>query len=634
MKVSSKQLLSRIQESINEEELSDSLIQLGHEHEIKDGIFDFELTPNRGDCLSVNGLLRDLNVFYDVDINQEIYEEEIEELSIDFQNLSKDLCSNISFLKLKIDKIPEVYSNSLQDYFLDLDLNKNNFFTDVSNFLSHETGQPTHCYDSNKINGKLIFHEKETNDHFETLLGKNIVLSNKNAVFTLDNKIINLPGVMGGKSTACIKDTKTVIVECAHFKPEAIIGKSLKYDLNSEASHKYERGVDPLSQEKVLRRFIKIVSEHTNITDMSLTSFKFQNYNSIKIPLCVEKINKIIGTNISRDECLEHLTKLGFCITEDQLEVPSYRTDIKNQNDIAEEIARVVGYDNIIKSEITIPSNRPVNFREAENKLRYFLTDNGFYEVINTPFAKKTSDNAINVDNPLDSNRKLLRTDVVNSLIDNLIYNENRQKDSVKLFEISDVYTFKSGITKKRVLSIIASGRLGLNYEEFSKKINIEYFRSLMNQILPEKSLEIKKFSRDSLDSKAKSEIITLEFDIESIADELSDIEIFSKPPSKFHQYKAISEFPSSFKDISFLIENSSKTHELENLLLNYKSDIIKHVFIFDYYYNEKLEEIKIGFRFIFQSKNQTLKSEQIDKIYNDIIKKSTNISGVSIPGL
>ncbi len=634
MKVSAKQLIDRINKTLTLEDLSKSLIQLGHEHELKDGVFDMEITPNRGDCLSVNGLLRDLNVFYDIELSQDTYHGEIKKLSIDFENLAQNSCSQITFLKLEIDKIPDNYIQSLDNYFSDLGINKINFFTDISNFLSYETGQPTHCYDAEKINGKLVLEEIENNESFETLLDKKIFLSNKNTVFKINDSIINLAGIMGGKSTACSKDTKTVIVECAYFKPEAIIGKSVKYDINSEAAHKFERGVDPLCQENVLRRFIKIVSEHSNITDMSMISFSYEDFSAIKIPFNVEQLNKIIGINISREKCFDYLTKLGFIIKDDYIEVPSYRSDINNQNGIAEEIARVIGYDNIKKSEITIPKNKSTTYRETENKLRYFLIDNGFYEVVNSPFVKAASDNAISIDNPLDSNRKHLRLNIVDSLVDNLIYNENRQKDSIKLFEISDIYRFENGLSKKRMISIVASGRLGLNYEDFSKKINSEYLTKLMKEIMPNRTFNIKNFPRDSLDTKSKSEIITLEFDIESASEDIVNVKTTAKPPREFNKYNTISEYPSSFKDISFLVGDSSKMEKLQSILLNYKSEIVKQIFIFDYYYNEKSDNMKIGFRFIFQSNSQTLTSEMIDAVYEDIINKSLNIGGISIPGL
>ena len=154
MKISYDHLIQHIKENPTIEQVSDSLFQLGHEHEIQDNIFDMEFTPNRGDCLSINGLLRDLAVFYSIELNQEIYKEKLDELKVDFENQSENICPQISFLKIEIDKVPEIYKNSLEVYFSDLSLNKNNFFTDVSNYLSYETGQPTHGSNANKINNK------------------------------------------------------------------------------------------------------------------------------------------------------------------------------------------------------------------------------------------------------------------------------------------------------------------------------------------------------------------------------------------------------------------------------------------------------------------------------------------------
>ena len=270
MKIAYSHLVGRIEENPSINEISESLLQLGHEHEIEGNLFDIEFTPNRGDCLSVNGLLRDLSVFYTIEKNQEIYSGEIEELQLDFENLSPDACPKITFLKLEIDKNPNKYSEYLENYFKDLNLNKNNFFTDISNYLSYETGQPTHCYDSTKVNGNLVFNELDTNEEFETLLDKKINLTEKNSVFLLNNEVINLAGVVGGKNTSCSSKTMSVLVECAFFKPEVIMGKSLKYDIQSEASHKFERYVDPNCHDMVIRRFIKIVSDHTNIKNISI----------------------------------------------------------------------------------------------------------------------------------------------------------------------------------------------------------------------------------------------------------------------------------------------------------------------------------------------------------------------------
>ena len=634
MKIAYRHLVQHIKEAPSIEHISNKLFQLGHEHEIDGSIFDMEFTPNRGDCLSINGLLRDLAVFYTVDPNQEVHTEKLNKLQLDFENLSKNTCPNISFLKLEIDQVPETYKNSLDNYFTDLGLNKNNFFTDVSNYLSYETGQPTHCYDAKKMGGKLLFHEIEKSEEFETLLDKKITLTGKNSVFSLNDTVINLAGIVGGKNTSCSPNTKAVIIECAFFEPEAIIGKSVKYDIQSDASHKFERGVDIECHEKVLRRFINLIDEHANIKEMSIISYKSKDNQIHQIPINVKKINQIIGINISEKEYLNHLSKLGFDVEEGLIKVPSFRSDIKTQNDLAEEVARVIGYDNIATSKISIPNNERTNNKAIENKLRFFLLDNGFYEVINSPFVSLAAEEAIKVDNPLDSNREYLRSNITDSLVDNLLFNERRQKDSIKLFEISDVYSSGKDIKKVRNLSIIASGRLGENYKDFSKKINKKYLIKLFQKILPNEALDFKIVSRELLDTKIKNEIVALELDINSLSSEVLSYKEESQLPESYAQYSPISDLPSSFKDISYSIKDYSKTQELQDLLLNYKSDIVKNVYIFDYFINEKKEEIKIGFRFTFQSKKTTLNSAEIEFVYNDIVKKSLSINGVLIPGL
>ena len=635
MKIAYNHLVCHIQENPSMDMISDSLFQLGHEHEVEGNIFNIEFTPNRGDCLSINGLLRDLSVFYTINLDQKVHTGRLDNLQIDFENLSQEICPKISFLKLEIDNIPIIYKGYLNDYFIDLNLNKNNFFTDISNYVSYETGQPTHCYDGNKINGKLIFQELDTNQEFETLLDKKINLTDKNSVFLLNNEVINLAGVVGGKRTSCSSETKTVLVECAFFKPEKIIGKSIKYDIQSEASHKFERSVDPACHETVMRRFINLVSEHSNIKKMSFVSYKFRDIAAHKIPVNVSKINQIIGINISEDEYLSYLLRLGFTIDNALITVPSYRSDIETQNDLAEEVARAIGYNNILRKELTIPNGKMSNHYDIENKLRYFLLDQGFYEVINSPFVNSSSDVSIKVDNPLDSNREYLRTNIISSLLDNLIFNERRQKDSIKLFEISDVYTSINNKTHRvRRLSIIASGRAGHNYENFSTKINIKHLTKIFHEALPSENFDFQILTRDSLNTKIKNEIIGCEVDISSFSSEVLNYKEASKSPRNFIQYQPISELPCSKRDLSFSIKDFTKCKSLEDYIFGLNEELLKEVFIFDYFNNEKNAEIKIGFRFIFQSNNLTITETEVNDVIGVIINYSKKIKGITLPGL
>ena len=450
-----------------------------------------------------------------------------------------------------------------------------------------------------------------------------------------DGNLINLAGVMGGMSTSCCNKTDNVLVECAYFRPESIIQKSVKYDLISDASYKFERGVNPDFQLFSLRRFIQIVSEHVKITDLSLFSKDYKDIKTKEITFDEKKINKILGTSITKEFYLSHLHKLGFNVIKNKIKVPTYRHDIENENDLSEEIARIIGYDNIKPKEFSI-SNQKRNIQQNKSQiLRDFLIEQGFNEAINLPFSDKFSKKSIEIINPLDSSKKFLRTGLKESLLENVLYNENRQCDCIKIFEIADLYNSKNNQIAKKVLSIIVTGRQGYNYKEFSKKLDKNYLVDVFKKIdidLDDKIIQ--EISRSSLKTKQKSKIFFLEISIADLpqnvfkykSNKTSSLELNKK-------YKKVSEFPSSTRDISFLLSNEKLIEELEQMLLSKKSDNLKSVFVFDFYKKNK-NHIKIGFRFVFQSLIETLTIEAIDIELDSIISDTLKLDGVQIPGL
>jgi phenylalanyl-tRNA synthetase beta chain len=636
MKIPYKHLVNSIEENPSIEDISNKLFQLGHEHEIVDRIFDIEFTPNRGDCLSLYGLLRDLSAFYKIDLPYEVYKSDIDELSLDFQNRSTDACPKISFLKIDIEGEVKPYAQYLESFFNDLDQKKNNFFTDVSNYILYELGQPTHCYDNDKLSGRLSFEKVnlDKKQGFKTLFDKEIYLEGENAVFKLDEIIINIAGVVGGLTTACSENTSTAIIECAYFNPEEIIGKSLKYDMKSDAAYNFERGVDPYSHDQVLRRFIKVVEDHATIKTIKKVEYNFKDLEETSFKFNYKLVNKIIGTNIPEQDICKYLNKIGFIFDDDLLMVPSHRHDIKNHNDIAEEIARMVGYDNISPISIKIPKIKKETLNKREEKIKNLLIDKGFYEVINFPFVANDIEDPIRLVNPLDSNKDSLRMSLRASLIENLIYNERRQKESIKLFEVSDIYTFDKKIEKSKKIGIIASGRAGKNYKNFSKKINEKYIQNIFELYVSKNKLKIENISRDEINSKKKSPIFYVEFSLNDFVDAIDGYEGTSKKPTNFIKYKEVSEYPSVIRDLSFAISNPSKSKMLEDIIFSQKINILKEVFVFDYYINQKINEIKIGFRFIFQSNKRTLIDKDVDIILDDIIDECIGIGDIQIPGL
>ena len=632
MKINYKDLLSFISEKPSKEDLSQKLFQLGHEHEISGDIFDMELTPNRGDCLSLIGLARDLAVFFGKSNSIDLFNDDIKPLEINFENLSPNDCPKISFLEIEIEDSKVEYKPYLENYFNTIGVNKANLFTDISNYISYELGQPTHCFNREAIKNKLIFENRKCNAIFKTLLGSEVSLKDRNCIFSSNDEIISLAGVMGGASTACSVKTKKVLVECAYFNPESIIGKSIKYNLVSDAAHKFERGVDIASQEMVLRRFAKIVQDHAKIKSIRFKSFGEADNEDLNIPIDVNKINKILGTSLNKDEYLKHLKGLGFDIL-DEIKVPSYRHDIETDNDLAEEIARVIGYNNIKSTPINLQKIAD-NFDGKVAKLESLLDKNGFSEVINFPFTPNKEKESINIDNPLDSNRNNFRISLKESLIENLLYNERRQKDSIKLFEISDIYTKDKEIRQQKKLGLIVSGRVGNNHNDFLKKLDNKYLKNLLITNLSEDVFEITEIYRNSLDTKKKDKIYYIETFVEDIPKSFFLNLRANKKAINFVSYKPVSEYPSSSRDFSFLINDLHKVNAVITLLDEVSDELIKDSFIFDFYKNDKAKIVKLGFRCIFQSNLNTLSDIEVNEKVQEILDPILKIEGVSIPGM
>ena len=631
MKIHINHLKRYIKDDIKADELSEKLMQLGHENTYQKGIFDLEITPNRGDCLSIKGILRELNNFYNVDPAFKIFDGKIEELDFNFINCSEKDCPVINFLHIEVDKIPSQYKSYLQSYFDELNINKNNFFTDISNYVSYEQGNPTHCYDLEKVGGQLILEKLKKKGSFKTLTGKSIDLRESDLVFTNGKNVLNLAGVMGGESTSCNNYTKKVLIECAFFKPKSLIGKSIKYDLNSEAAYKFERGVDPLMLENALRRFISIVEDHTKITKLSLYQKIYKDYERKYIENDKSKVEKILGIEIKDDIYTKILENLGFSMDE-KIIIPSFRHDVDDLNHIAEEVARVIGYNKIPLKNLDILSREP-HQNKNEDTLRLLLANKGFYETINYPFESEEETSSLKLDNPLDSNKPFLRTSIANSLIRNLEYNERRQKDSIKLFEISNLYELGDDLIEKRKLAIIMTGRIGQNYKDFNKFIDLEYSKKVLLEISEDFS-DVEEIPRSIVNSKNNTKIFFAEIDLCNLS--INEDTESLKSLIKFNNivYSDISEYPSTKRDLSFLIKDNSKKKVLLLMLESFNNKLLKEKFMFDLYEDPKSGNIKVGYRFIFQSDLKTLTDEEVDKVINAIVESTLEIDGIEIPGL
>ena len=634
MKVHYQHLLEFLKKTPSKTELSETLFQLGHENEIEGEIFDLELTPNRGDCLSLLGLARDLDFFFEYKDNLKIHDGQLKKFDFDFINHEPDACPEINFLYLEIENEVDSYKDYLQSYFQDLGNKSVNFFTDISNYISYELGQPSHCYDFLSMQGTLELKKIEQKKDFITLQGEKIAIDEGDLVFSINDEVVNLAGVMGGKSTQCNKKTTKVLLECAHFRPDEINGKSIKYGLNSDASHKFERFVDPDLQDLAIKRFVNIVEDHVDIKEIKLYKNSSNRYPERVIDLNFTEINSILGTSIDDKKIIQILNSLSFEIMDNRAKIPTFRNDIFNANDIAEEIARMVGYDNILSKKIDLPKIK--KDISLSNYIRNFLTKKGFTEVINFQFSNNGENESIFIDNPLDQNKNKIRTSLQDSLLENLLFNERRQKSSIKLFEISDIYSKNpsGGIQFKKFIGLIASGRVADNYKDFSRKVDKLFVNSVFKDLRVDLSKYLSTIDRQLLDTKRKQAIVFLEIPIEKFDGIVNDEDIEqSEENADFFRYQEISDYPSSARDFSFMVSNLDTIDKISKKIFDFDSKILKDAFLFDLYENAAKHQVKAAFRFIFQDFSKTLTDDEINRELEPLLSEILKLKNVSIPG-
>ena len=312
--------------------------------------------------------------------------------------------------------------------------------------------------------------------------------------------------------------------------------------------------------------------------------------------------------------------------------IPHHRHDINSQNDLAEEVARIIGYDFLPSKIIDISSAKLIPEVPLISSMREVLLQHGFSEVINFPFTSSKEDFSVSIDNPLDSNKCFLRTNLKTSLLENLLYNERRQKDSIKLFEFSKIYSNDDQLNDVFKIGIIASGRRGHNYLDFSKNIDKNYLAEIFSSYFDHEN--INELSRENLDSKSKSKIFYVEIGLKDLSGLKENKLRYSFKDEDFPKYLPISGYPSSTRDISFMIEAKHADQLVFNQLRATKDPNLKKSFIFDHYFNKNEGLLKIGCRFVFQSDQKTLSEEDINESMQNILKPFLSINGVSVPGM
>lgn len=627
----------------------------------KDEIFEIGLTPNRTDAMSHYGVARDLNAFLVSNnmhsefekVSSEVLEAEgTHSFSVDIENeelIPRYLGAVIE--NVVVEESPVWLQNRLKS----IGLSPINNVVDITNYILHGYGQPLHAFDADKISGqKIKVGVVDAGTRLTTLDGVERTLNGSEIVVKDgQNKPLAIAGVLGGATSGVNSETINIFLEGAYFNPVAV-RKSAKYHgLNTDASFRFERGIDPNNVKTAITHAIKMI---TDIAGGRLVGDIIEHYpNKIEdhyVILRFSKIDQILGTKIHRDKIKEILKSLDIKVLNEitngvEISVPAYRADVTREIDVIEEILRIYGYNKVdAPNKIAFtPIKLYLDNQEAlENSWARTLQSNGFYEVMNNSLTaeKNVTPEAVKLLNPLSGDLAFMRTSLLQGLLENTIYNINRKNPDIKFFELGKIYQKRESYTERKQLAILVSGReVRENWLEPKSATNFYYLKGYVQLLLDrlgftfvEKSLVDNRFA-DAIEllvgekvmariGKVSSQLLK-SFDIEQDCYYAEiEIEVVESLRNKDNfKFVDIPKFNKIRRDLALLVDKNVTYSELYEAVMKEKSPILKSVNLFDVYEGKNLPEGKKSYALSFELLNEekTLEDKEITEVMDKIIK-------------
>ena len=628
---------------------------------LREDIIDFEITPNRPDCLSIEGLGRETAVALnkpfknprnDIDLMKVEDKESIEGLKVSIE--APDLCYRYIarvVKNVKIGQSPEWLKRRLKA----CGVRSINNIVDITNYVMLEMGQPMHAFDINSIEGKQIIVRRAKNGEKITTLDEvERELDENNLVIADKNKPVAIAGVMGGLNSEIEKDTETVVFESAVFYGGSVRKTSKKVGLRTEASSRFEKGLSSENALRAINRAVQLVEQLNvgEVIDGKIDVYPTKQKIN-KIPFDAEKINNLIGTNISKQEMLDILNKLDIKIENDVAIAPYFRMDLEQSADLAEEVARFYGYDKL--DTTLMKANTTVGVRTKEQKIEHIirqtLQNEGLSEIYTFGFInekeldksnipeelKKT---AICIQNPLSEDYKYMRPSTIPSMLSTLSFNINQKNQEAALFDISRSYkNIEDRVQKGEVPEedkILTIGMYGDEVDFFILKGIIENILSQVsiNRYDIEKETKNESYHpgrcaniKVGIDTIATfGEIhpeVLQNYDISKRAF-LAEINLtkITKYARENKKYVEVPKFPAVERDIAMIVDEEIAVGDIEKVITKKGKKLLESVTLFDIYRDSKLGENKksIAYALKFRDKSKTLSDEEVNKIMDEIL--------------
>ena len=629
-----------------------------------DSVIDFELTANRGDLLSILGMAYEVGAIYNkpvktIDLS---HSESGYNVTNSFKiDIKTDNCS--LFLAKKVENVtikesPEFIKNRL----IASGIRPINNVVDISNYVMLEVGQPLHFYDADRLGNKIIVRMAENGEKLTTLDEVERTLDENDIVIATEQSAIGLAGVMGGLTTEVENFTKNIIIESAIFDGVKV-RKTSKKIVRSEASNRFEKGLDPNRTYMAVERACHLLEKYADATIISgLCIYDRTDKQDKEIFITVDNINDVLGTDLSEDDVIDVFKRLKFTgYAEDgniRVLVPRRRLDISIKEDLIEEVGRIYGVDNI-KGKLPILPMKSGSYDKTTREIRNKMSSLGLNETLTyvlvgeNEASKYTSDDFENLKllDPLTEERNTLRYSLIPSMVKTYEYNKARNIKDVSIFEIGKGF-FKKGeeYGENKKLCVLMSGEyyLGLgnrqnvdfyiikgiaeeilDYLGYGNRYSFVHMKQQIPEFHPGQSADI-SVNNDIVGviaklhpNIAKDDVYVMEINLDKLLE---------KRTGKM-KFKEISKFPSIKKDLAFVVDKNVESKDIETVIKKAGGSMLTNIEVFDVYTGTNIgeNEKSIAYSLTFMDSKKTLTEEEVTAVFEKIIQMVENKCGAKL---
>jgi phenylalanyl-tRNA synthetase beta chain len=629
------------------------------------------LTPNRADAMGHIGVARELVAYLNVHQQKNIslnwpeimpIEVKSNHLPIEITIEASDLC--LRYVGVSIENVSVKASPAwLQKRLRAVGLSPINNVVDCTNFVMRELGTPLHAFDAVKLNGKIVVKQAQSGEIFKTLDGVERTLDASNLMIHNGNENLAIAGVLGGLDSGISENTTSIFIESAYFNPISVRKTAKQHGLNTDASFRYERGVDPELTRYALERVVNLIQEVAGgDVAMQISDVQASAISKNKISFSPKRCNSLIGAEIPKETIEQILTNLDIQIlekTENEwtLESPLYRVDVLREVDIIEEVLRIYGFNNVPlpeKMNTTLSFSQKPDLEKIQLSLRELFVGMGFSEMMNNSltsshYVEKSGNDVLKsahnvcMLNPLSQELDVMRQSLLFSSLEVISHNQNRQNADLKLYEFGKTYHLYNGnyVENNRLMLAITGDKQKEQWNSTSEKSNFYTLKGIVSALFSR--LGLTAFVQEqALDLSLLSDGINLQI----LKERVGEIGWISKETKKYFGIKkdvfvanldwdalvrclnlnkvVYKEIPKTFevrRDFSLLLNQQVTFKEIESIARKTDKKLLKNVNLFDVYEGKNLEEGKKSYAvsFFFQDANETLKDEQVDGIMQKI---------------